>query len=95
MYNYEEQKKYVFTDEGQRQFLHIRDKIHNLLEEAGAFQMGKATVLAPTVGAAESWDLMACVDRLVELGEIREIMYSNNVQEWNQERIFVKTHEIH
>ena len=32
MYNYEELKHEIFTDEGQKVFLKVRDFIHNLLD---------------------------------------------------------------
>lgn len=67
-YDYETEKAFVFTDEGQRHFLKVRDKAHELLKLAGA-------VSADTLlfGTGNSWSLMACVDRLVELGELVEI----------------------
>jgi len=86
MYNYEELKHEIFTDEGQKVFLKVRDFIHNLLETAGAFTMGKA--LKATTG--DSWLLMACVDRLVELNEIKEITDDNVL---GQNRVFVKKYE--
>ena len=68
MYKYEEEKPKLFTDEGQRMFLKIRDKTHELLNQSGAVAMIKAT-------GGDSWMMLACVDRLVELGEIKEINY--------------------
>jgi hypothetical protein len=40
-------------------------------------------------GIGDSWQRIACVDRLVELGEIREITNPNEVA--GQHRIFVDT----
>lgn len=82
MYVYEQQKAFVLTDEGQRTFLKIRDHVHKLLEEAGAVRMQEAMK-----GTGDSWDLMACVDRLVELGELREVTTGKVA---GQHRIFVK-----
>ena len=82
-YKYHVEKAKIFTDEGQRKFLKIRDKVQRLLEEAGAFTMGKAIA-----GEGGSWQEMACVDRLVEIGEIQEI---TNVDVFAQYRIFVST----
>lgn len=67
-YNYETEKKEIFTERGQRQFLSIRDNAHRLIELAGSARMDK--IIAGQTGS--SWTMMACVDRLVELGEIRE-----------------------
>jgi hypothetical protein len=68
-YNYQSEKPGIFTDEGQRKFLQIRDHVQSLLKVAGCFQMGEA--IRKTLGS--NWEAMACVDRLVELGEIREV----------------------
>lgn len=84
MYNYEEQRKNIFTDEGQGQFLSIRDHVAELLKSAGAFKM----VNAVRGQTGDSWTMLACVDRLVELGEIREI--THGVQVCGQDRVFVK-----
>lgn len=69
MYVYDEHKKWVLTDDGQRQLLRIRDRVYALLETSGAFQMGNAICEE----AGDVWEMMACVDRIVELGEIREV----------------------
>jgi len=84
MYNYEEQKPYIFTDEGQRKFLSIRDRVNRLLKEAGAVRMQEA--IRSETGS--SWEMLACVDRLVELGEIKEL----TVDVAGQYRIFIKTY---
>ena len=69
MYKYEDEKQKIFTDKGQRNFIKVRDRARKLLEEAGAFMMFSA--LKDVSG--DSWEMMAYVDRLVELKEIREI----------------------
>lgn len=80
-YNYSEQRKELFTESGQILFLRIRDKVQELLLLAGAFRMQE--VLA----GGNGWEILACVDRLVELGEIKEI---EQVDCAAQQRIFVK-----
>lgn len=67
MYDYQTEREKIFTDDGQRRFLRIRDKANELLELAGCFRMDR--VLA----SGDTWENMACVDRLVELGEIVEV----------------------
>lgn len=79
MYNYEAEKKELFTDEGQRMFLKIRDKVNELLDNAGAVRMQEAI--------GYSWRQLACVDRMVELGELREIPQSGMP---GQYRVFVR-----
>ncbi len=83
-YNYETEKKEIFTEEGQRQFLQIRDTVQDLLKKAGAVRMEEATARV----TGNSWTHLACVDRLVELGEIREIPQQSCA---GQFRIFVST----
>lgn len=84
MYNYQTERKFVFTEEGQIQFLRIRDRINGLLKTAGAFQMGNA--IAGETGI--TWEMMACVDRLVEIGEIQELRHDFP----GQYRTFIKAY---
>jgi hypothetical protein len=69
MYNYLNEKQGIFTEEGQVMFLQIRDNVQRLLKTSGAFTMGNA--ISGVCGS--SWMMMACVDRMIELKEIREI----------------------
>lgn len=82
-YNYGGQRAYIFTDEGQRTFLKIRDNAKSLIAKTGAATMGKLT--AGFVGS--DWDHMACIDRMVELNELREI--KNSLSGAGQHRIFI------
>ena len=84
MYKYEEQKQKLFTEEGQIMFLKIRDNIYKLLSTAGAVSMGCAIRRV----SGDSWDMLACVDRLIELGEILEIKQKGVA---GQYRIFVNS----
>lgn len=68
MYSYKKEKAELFTDEGQRMFLKVRDKAKELTEKSGAVT---AFMLMRAAGSGSSWTQMACIDRLVELGEIR------------------------
>ena len=81
-YNYKEEKENILTDEGQRDFLKVRDHVHKVLELAGSIRMDKAIGV---LDCGINWTMMACVDRLVELGEIKEIKYDHRV---GQHRIF-------
>ena len=83
MYNYEEQKQKIFTENGQEMFLKIRDKVQLLLKQSGAFMLEKA--ISGVTG--DSWVMLACIDRLVELKEIKEITDKQNVA--GQHRVFV------
>ena len=86
MYSYEEEKPKIFTEDGQRDFLKVRDKANKLLKEAGAFMLFSACRGI----TGDTWFVMACVDRLVELNEIKEITSSNVC---GQHRVFVSTKE--
>lgn len=83
MYNYQKERPYVFTEEGQITFLEIRDRAKELISSSGA-----STMACLMAGAGDSWERIACVDRLVELGELREIDYGACA---GQDRIFIKT----
>lgn len=82
MYVYETEKAEIFTEDGQVMFLKIRDKVKQLLKLAGAVRMEEA--ISGNTGS--SWTMVACVDRLVELGEITEVTPSSNA---GQYRVFV------
>lgn len=83
MYKYETEKPNLFTEQGQEMFLAIRDKSKKLLEQAGSFTMEK--VISGQSGSV--WQMLACVDRLVEIGEIKEVTDKNNVAAQN--RVFI------
>jgi len=82
MYNYADEKQFLFTDKGQRKFLIIRDNVKRLLEDAGAFKMEKAWKGI----SGDTFHMMACVDRLVDLEEIKELTDENCVAQY---RIFI------
>lgn len=69
-YVYAKEKEKLYTDEGQRMFLRVRDRAKELLEQAGAVSCDK---LLEAAGTGDSWMMLACVDRLVELGELHEV----------------------
>jgi len=83
-YDYQTEKPKLFTDEGQRLFLKIRDKVKRLLGAAGAFRLGNAMQNI----SGDGWTIIACVDRLVELDEIRELHRSVSVD--GQDRVFIE-----
>lgn len=82
-YSYQTQRPRVFTEEGQRMFLTIRDACQDLLSKAGAVRLLEAIRGVP----GDTWDMLACVDRLVELGELKEI---TNDRVAAQHRVFVR-----
>jgi len=86
-YVYEVEKPALFTDEGQRNFLKLRDFVHRTLKEAGAVRADKAMA---QWGSGSSWTMIAALDRLVELGELREI---TGPDVWGQHRVFVSARD--
>jgi hypothetical protein len=85
-YSYATHKANVFTEDGQIMFLKIRDRAKALLADAGAATADR--MMATVTG--DSWSMLACVDRLVELGEIAEV--PNPHSNFGQDRIFVTNH---
>lgn len=86
-YDYQKERPYLFTEEGQVMFLKIRDIAHGLIKLAGAASM-QAITNSPWVNG-DSWHKLAAVDRLVELGELKEITGPNVL---GQDRVFVFAH---
>jgi len=84
-YDYEKERERLFTDEGQRQLLEIRDNVKRLLSCSGAFKLGNGIGQS----SGDSWQQMACIDRLVELGEIVELARADGLTPVAQNRVFV------
>jgi hypothetical protein len=84
-YNYASQRANLFTEEGLKLFTAWRDRAYELLEEAGAFRWGTLS-LPPGIGAADTWDMLACADLMIERGELREVTNGNVA---GQDRVFV------
>ena len=81
-YDYKTQRPFVFTEKGQVTFLKVRDLAKDLIKKAGAVRSDKLL----DADSGINWDLLACVDRLVELGELLEI--PNPHSSAGQHRIF-------
>jgi len=82
VYSYEHEKCKLFTDEGQRLFLKVRDEVKEKLALSGAITQGCAAQLPKGVGTADGWQLIACIDRMVELGELCLVANEGNSQDW-------------
>jgi hypothetical protein len=68
-YSYAEMKDSLFTPDGTRCLLAVRDSAFRMLKASGAFVCW--AVLRDTAG--DDWVRLACLDYLTELGEIREV----------------------
>jgi hypothetical protein len=82
-YDYATERPRVFTENGQKMFLQIRDRAKRLTAESGAATLGR--IIHGVSG--DTWQMIACVDRLIELGELREIKYGDYVS--GQNRLFI------
>jgi hypothetical protein len=69
MYSYQAERPRLFTEAGQVMLLKVRDNVRQLLADSGAFMAGNAWRGV----TGDSWMMLACLDRLVELGEIRRV----------------------
>ncbi len=87
-YCYETERPLLFTEQGQRDFLVVRDTAKELISIAGAFRQSELLGRARLTG--DSWFMLACIDRLVELGEIVEIPR----QCWTQFKVY-SSPEVH
>lgn len=70
-YDYTKERHNVFTDEGQKMFLKIRDRTQMLIKISGACTIEKIIDGKGILG--DTFIMLACIDRLEELGEIRKI----------------------
>jgi hypothetical protein len=85
-YRYEDLRPRLFTDEGQRALLKVRDHVQRLLKTAGAFRVEEAMCVQGVSG--DSWFRLALIDRLEELGEIRRVQQEQRVA--GQDEIYVR-----
>jgi hypothetical protein len=86
MYDYETEKQKLYNDAGQRLFIMVRDRVKALVRESGAVRMQEAMTLPRGIGCSDTWMLMACVERMCELGELCEVPTGNAPA---QHRVFV------
>jgi hypothetical protein len=82
-YDYQTEREKLFTDDGQRMFLKVRDTANRLLASAGAVRMDK--LVAEMTG--DSWTMLACADRMLELSEMVEVSPPDSA---GQYRIFTR-----
>ena len=71
LYNYQRERRKLLTNEGQKALLRMSDEARRLLEEKRVFWLEELLGKASLRG--DAWFQLALVDRLVELGEIKEV----------------------
>lgn len=87
-YVYEQEKTRLFSEENQKLFLEIRDKSKQMLDAQGAFRY--IELVKGFTG--DSWLIMACVDRLVELKDIVPLRDPKTC--WSQYQVY-STAQVH
>ena len=85
-YDYQKEKQNLFTEQGQIAFLHVRDGVHAALKQAGAIRYQELNQFVKGGMTGDSWFHLACVDRLVELGEIVRLREPDAC--WAQYQVF-------
>jgi hypothetical protein len=85
-YAYNDLRPTLFTDDGQRTLLRVRDNARAILDRSCAFR-AEAPALTDGDRCIDPWLLAACLDRMVELGELREVPTHKDA--FLQHRIFV------
>lgn len=80
-YDYQEQRKDIFTESGTKKLLEITQKAEELLKVGGSFE-------AEAVMMGDSWLCLACLDFLCECNELYEVKQVDKVP--GQNRIFIR-----
>lgn len=88
MYNYQEEKSRLYTDEGIKMLLKAKDHVQKLLKVSGAARCGE---IIQGLGGGDTFMMLACIDKLVEEGEILEVKQVKRVRGQNQ--IYVSNKE--
>lgn len=83
MYDYQTELAKIFTPEGMDMLLTLRDNAAKLFETAGAARFDKLTRGL----SGDSWTMLACLDYLVERGDMREVTAPDVL---GQHRVFVR-----
>ncbi len=81
-YDYAIERKEIFSETGVKRLVEIRDKIKQHLFQSGAFRLQEAGIAG--------WEEIACIDYMVELGELIELKREC----WGQYRVFT-TPQVH
>lgn len=86
-YDYEVLRRDLFTESGSEEFIRARDAMLELLRPTGA---GRASLIFKASPAGDTWSMMAHLDRMVELGDVRYVpgttdrAWQNQIVELNE-----------
>lgn len=81
-YDYATQRAEVFTEDGLKHLLAIRDNVKKLIAQAGAVRLQEAIA----AGSGDVWTLLACIDYMVERRELFELTQAGIAAQY---RVFV------
>ena len=81
-YKYEVERKALFSEEGVKMLLKVRDNVDRLLKYSGAFECGYAM---SNVGG-DSWQHLAALDYLCEIGVLKKVYDQGR----GQDQVFVR-----
>jgi len=75
-YDYAKERPHLFSEPGQIRFMRVRDNALAVINMHGAFRLQELGI--------SDWAEIACIDRMVELGELVEFKREC----WGQFRVF-------
>lgn len=81
-YSYAEMRESLFTEHGAEVLTAVRRNVARQLKTSGTVRAQEAFSGA----VAENWTMLAALDYMVEMGEIREV---TGPDVWGQDRVFV------
>lgn len=85
-YRFSDQQAWLASVEAQRAVFFLSGWARGVFETAGAFMSGKAMTVLSRFGVGDTFQMTAVLDRLVELGQLREL---TGPEVWGQHRVFV------
>lgn len=87
-YSYQTERPYVFSEEGSENVMRAKNYIDKALEQHGAVRCEEAMSGANFKGCPTSWERLVCIDRLVEIGEIRGVREGRGFA--TQHQVYIK-----
>jgi len=85
-YDYQREKGYTLTDEGSKEVIKLKNYIDNIIDKSGVMT---AEACMEGCNCGTNWQQLACIDRLVEIGELFEVNLGYE-ELMGQARIFAK-----
>jgi hypothetical protein len=86
-YDYQTERPKLFTKNGLLLYTAIRDQARRFLDICGAADLDHLIHLPETIGAADTYQMTACVDFLCEMGDLKEVQHPDPISP--QDRVFI------